>query len=154
MKWSAPLVTSSIGTRAADVHVTPSAERLNTMSLDEQRRRNRQSSQATNVVPSAAISALGSGLVRRPPATPWKRIASIVTALVHDWPPSVERNDWIFPFSASKGTITVPFGWTTGCPPRPLSWPAVSIGTLHVRPPSVEVLISSRSPSPKLSSSV
>ena len=65
---------------------------------------------------------------------------------VHEAPPSVEVNASILPLRLSNGTITVPFGWTTGCPPRPLSFPAVEIGTLQVRPPSVEVLISSRSP--------
>jgi hypothetical protein len=154
MNWSAPLVTSSIGTRAASVQLTPSDERLNTMSFELHLLRNRQSSQATNAVPSAAISALGRGLVRRLPATPWKRMLPTVTALVHEAPPLVERKASIFPFSASKGTMTVPSGCTTGWPPRPLSWPAVSMGVLQVRPPSVEVPISTRSPSPKLSNSV
>jgi hypothetical protein len=77
-----------------------------------------------------------------------------VDALLHDEPPLPEEKLEIVPFRLSNGTITRPLGCTNGWPPRPLSLPSVRIGTLHVRPPSVEVLISSRSPSPKLSSSV
>jgi hypothetical protein len=63
-------------------------------------------------------------------------------------------NDEIVPLRASNGTTTRPLGCTTGWPPRPLSRPSVSIGADHVSPPSVDVLISSTSPAPKLSSSV
>src|SRR5712691_3553741 len=154
MKWSTPLVTLSIGTRAASVQFTPSDERENTMSLAEQCARKRQSSHATYTVPAPSISAVGSGLVRSPPATLWKRMLVTSTPLAHDWPPSVDRNASIFPFRLSNGTITVPSRWTTGWPPSPLSCPAVGIGVLQVCPPSVEVLIISRSSAPKLSISV
>src|SRR5437868_1354159 len=130
MKWSTPLVTSSIGTRAGALQWTPSDDLLNTMSFAAQRLRKRQSSHATYTVPAPSTSALGSGLVRRLPATPWKRAAEMGTAFVHDAPPSFERNDEILPVVASKGTTTVPSGCTTGWPPRPLSRAAVWIGTL------------------------
>ena len=47
MKWSTPLPTASIGTRATALQLTPSLERLNTMSLAEHFGSKRQSSQAT-----------------------------------------------------------------------------------------------------------
>jgi hypothetical protein len=47
MKWSSLLVTGSIGIRAVSDQATPSVEVLNTMSLEEQCCRKRQSSQAT-----------------------------------------------------------------------------------------------------------
>ena len=108
----------------------------------------------TYTLPAPSISAVGSGLVRSPPATPLKRTLLTVTPLAHDAPPSVDRNASILLFRLSNGTMTVPSGWTSGWPPSPLSFPAVGIGVLQVLPPSVEVLISSRSPAPKLSSSV
>src|SRR5947208_8129566 len=154
MKWSTVLVTSSIGTRVTADHLTPSVDVLNTMSLAEQLARKRQSSHATYTLPAPSISAVGSGLVRSPPATPRKRTLLTSIPLVHDCPPSVDRNASILLFRLSNGTMTVPLGWTSGWPPRPLSFPAVGIGVLQVLPPSVEVLISSRSPAPKLSSSV
>src|SRR5690349_6023038 len=104
MKWSAGLSTASIGMRAGSLQVTPSEERLNTMSLDAQRWRKRQSSHATYVVPSPEISAVGSGLVRRSPPTPWKCTLEIAMPFVHDAPPLVERNASILPLIASKGT--------------------------------------------------
>ena len=73
---------------------------------------------------------------------------------LHEAPPLSEWKAVIVPFRLSKGTITRPFGCTSGWPPRPLSFPSVRIGVLQVSPPSVDVDISSRSPSPKLSSSV
>ena len=54
------------------------------------------------------------------------------TPLVQEAPPLVEVKASILPLRLSNGTTTVPFGWTTGCPPRPLSFPAVEIGTLQV----------------------
>src|SRR5499433_833841 len=153
MKWSTRLVTGSIGTRVAAVQFTPSAEVEKTMSLAEQLARKRQSSHATYTLPAPSISAVGSGLVRSPPATPLNRTLLTATPLAHDAPPSVDRNASILLFRLSNGTITVPSGWTRGWPPRPLSFTAVGIGVLQCWPPSVEVLISSRSPAPKLSSS-
>ena len=49
-----------IGTRAGLVHVCPSVEVLNTMSLALQLWRNRQSDQATNTLPDPSTSAEGS----------------------------------------------------------------------------------------------
>src|SRR6476469_3833060 len=146
MKWSMPLVSGSMGIRAASDQVSPSADWLKTMSLAEHLARNRQSSQATNTVPFASITALGSGLLRRPPATWWNLMLDTETPLVQDWPPSVEAKASILPFRLSNGTIPVPFGWATGCPPSPWWCPAVGIGTLQVAAPSLEVLIGSRSP--------
>src|SRR5437868_6897322 len=154
MKWSAPLETGSIGTRRTSLQVTPSDEALKTMSFDAQFLRKRQSSHATYTFPAPSISALGSGDVRSDPATSAKREAEIVTALDHVPPPSVDRNAASLPFRLSNGTTTVPFGCTSGWPPRPLSLPAVATGVLHVRPPSVDVLMYSRSPCAKLSNSV
>src|SRR6266700_1336042 len=45
-----------------------------------------------------------------------------------------------------KGTTTVPFGCTRGCPPRPVALSAVACPALHVFPPSLDVLICTRSP--------
>src|SRR5262249_7988031 len=97
MKWATPLGTGSIGTRATAVQFTPSAEVENTMSLAEQWARNRQSSHATYTLPAPSISAVGSGVVRSPPATPWKRTLLTPMPLAHDCPPSVDRNASIFP---------------------------------------------------------
>src|SRR4051794_35571136 len=154
MKWSAPLVTGSIGTRFASVQFTPSDDLLNTMSFDVQFLRKRQSSHATYTLPAPSISALGSGLVRRLPPTPAKRLADTVTARDQLAPPSVDLNAGCLMLRLSNGTITVPFGCTSGWPPIPLSLPAVGEGSLHVSPPSAEVLMYSRSPCPKLSNSV
>ena len=51
----------------------------------------------------------------------------------------------------AAGTITSPSGWTTGWPPRPKTPLSVWTGALQVSPPSVDVLIRIRSPSPKSS---
>jgi hypothetical protein len=43
-----------------------------------------------------------------------------VVTSVHEAPPSVERNaPTAVSLALSMGTITVPFGWTSGWPPRP-----------------------------------
>src|SRR4051812_28728602 len=149
-----PLVTGSIGTRAVSLQLLPLVEVLKTMSLDEHFVRKRQSSHATYTRPAASISALGRGPVRRSPSTPWKRMLPTATPLVQDAPPVRDVNASIFPFRLSKGTTTAPSGCTTGCPPRPLSCPAVSMGALQVSPPSCDVAISSTSPAAELSSSV
>src|SRR5919109_3041017 len=127
--------------RVTWLQLTPSAELLNTMSLAEQRGSKRQSSHATNTLPSASISALGSGLVRRPPEFGWKLIRAIGTCLDHVWPPSVDWKAAIVPLRLSNGTITVPSGCTTGCPPIPFAWPAGETGVLQVCPPSEDVLM-------------
>jgi hypothetical protein len=50
-KWSTVLVVASIGTRRGAVQLVPFADLLHTMSLVAQPVRNRQSDQATYVVP-------------------------------------------------------------------------------------------------------
>jgi hypothetical protein len=47
MKWSAPLVTGSIGTRLTRDQLRPSLDLLKTISLDEHALRKRQSCQTT-----------------------------------------------------------------------------------------------------------
>src|SRR5437773_3524569 len=145
MKWSTVLVTASIGTRETSDQLTPSEDVLNTMSFEVHLARKRQSSHATYALPEASISAVGNGLVRRLPAAGWKAIWEMFASFVQLWPPSVERNAAIVPFRLSKGTITVPFGCTSGCPPIPCGWPAVPTGVDQVTPPSLDVLMYSRS---------
>src|SRR4051812_22054586 len=124
MKWSALLPTASIGTRCTALHATPSLDVLSTMSFAVHPGSKRQSSHATNTRPAASTSAVGSGLVRRSPATEWKLIRETVLARDHVWPPSVDRNAAMLPVTVSNGTTTVPFGCTTGWPPSPLGLPA------------------------------
>src|SRR5712691_772792 len=155
MKWSTPLPTASIGTRAIADQFTPSLDELKTMSLAGHPGSNVQSSQATNTLPAPSISAEGRGDVRRSPATRWKLMVAIVTALVRVAPPSVDPKAAILarPSIDSNGTTTLPFGCTTGWPPSPWACRGVEIGTLHVAPPSLDVLRSSRSNTAKLSNS-
>src|SRR4051812_434976 len=102
MKWSTPLVTGSIGTRLASLQLTPSDERLNTMSFDVQFLRKRQSCHATYTFPVPSISAPGSGLVRSAPPAAEERIAEIVTARDQDAPPSVDLNAASLPLRLSN----------------------------------------------------
>jgi hypothetical protein len=92
---------------------------LMTMSLEAQLERNRQSCQTTWAVPAPSISAEGSGLVRRPPATVWRLTLDTSTVARQEAPPSTDRNertwDWLALFI---GTSTVPLGRTSGWPPR------------------------------------
>src|SRR3954471_12231002 len=136
MKWSAPLVTGSIGMRFTALQFTPSDEFENTMSFDVQFLRKRQSCQATYALPAPSISAVGSGLVRSPPRKAEERTAEMVTARDQDPPPSVDRNAASLPLRLSNGTMTVPFGCTSGWPPRALSFPAGAAGGLPLSPPS------------------
>src|SRR5689334_1208238 len=101
MKWSAPLVTGSIGMRAGALHDVPSALRENTMSLLLQAWRKRQSCQATNTLPAPSISALGSTLVRRSPSTVWLGALATFTAFDQLAPPSVDTNAPMLPLSCS-----------------------------------------------------
>src|SRR4051795_4177215 len=154
MKWSAPLVTESIGTRLTAVQFTPSGELENTMSFEVQFLRKRQSCHAVYTLPAPSISAVGRGLVRSPPPTAADLMAEIVTAFDHDAPPSVERNAASLPFRLSNGTITVPPGCTSGCPPRPLSLPAVASGLLPVAAPATGGVQVSGGPWAELSNSM
>ena len=67
MKWSTPLATGSIGIRWTALQFTPSLDVLKTMSLAVHLGSKRQSSHATYALPAASISAVGNGLVLRPP---------------------------------------------------------------------------------------
>ena len=128
---------------------------LITMSLDEQPLRKRQSCQTTNTLPAPSISADGSGPVRRPPATVCLLTALMVTGVLQVEPPLVERKARIdVSVALAIGTITVPLGATTGCPPMPVAFPPVFLAAPQVRPPSVEVLILMRLPLPWSSHSV
>ena len=106
-------------------------------------------------MPAASISADGNGSERRLPATVWSDTVATVTVELQDAPPLVERHAMIAVTPAfAAGTMTVPFGCTTGWPPRPLALlPVLSAGP-QVRPPSVEVDIFSRSPLALSSNSV
>ena len=61
-------------------------------------------------------------------------------------PPFVDRNELSAPPSFEYGTITFPFGWTTGWPPRPDEQPGGESTEPHVTPPSVDVTMLMRSP--------
>src|SRR3954451_23120271 len=149
MKWSIPVLVESIGTRVTDDQLVPVAlsEWLSTMSLVLQERRKRQSVHATYAVPAPSISADGSGPSRKLPATPWWRMVAIVVTALQLAPPLVELNAPIaVSFAFAIGTMTVPSGRTTGCPPIT---PVLLVdGAAHVTPPSVDVLISRRLPAP------
>src|ERR1043166_9439852 len=94
----------------------------------------------------------GSGPERRFPATVWSLIFTTRRVLPQESPPSVDRNERIDDSDASAiGTTTVPFGWTSGCPPSPVPLFAVFFAAPHVRPPSDDVTILIRLPSPKSS---
>src|SRR3954453_11322218 len=144
MKWSTPLPTPPIGTRLTALQCAPWPEWLRTMSFAEHFGSNRQSSHATYTLPPPSISAVGSGLVRRPPEFRWKLIFETEYSLDHVAPPSVERKAPILPLRLSKGTITVPWGWTTRGTPRPFGFPFGDTGVLQMWPPSWEVLMYSR----------
>src|SRR4051794_13352469 len=80
--------------------------------------RKRQSSQATKMVSSPAISAVGSAPARMFPGSVDAEIDVIVKALPNFAPPFVEI---VYPSAVEKalssGTTTLPFFSTSGCPP-------------------------------------
>src|SRR5690242_5302169 len=152
MNWSTPLVTGSIGIRIGPVQVKPLADVDMTMSFDVQPVRKRQSCQTTYTVPWPSTSADGSAEVRRLPATGCSLTFATWTTSSQLMPPLTERNDWIP--APAYGTITSPFGWTTGWPPRPVGESVGWVGALQVSPPSVEVLMKIAPPIPKSSHSV
>src|SRR5438270_13939697 len=124
------------------------------MSFELQLVRKRQSCQATKSRPFLSISADGNGGVRRPPATLWSEIAVMSTGAVQVEPPFVEVKYMTAPsFALSIGTMTVPFGFTSGWPPIPVALFAV-FDAPQVWPPSVDVFISIRLPRPLSSHSV
>src|SRR5579872_3562611 len=129
VKWSAPLVTASIGTRTGAVQVFPVVEVDTMMSLPVQPLRKRQSAQDTYTLPEASISADGSTLSRSPcwmtavllmssasrPATVWWLVLATRTLEVQLLPPLVEVKARIWlELAEENGTITVPLGWTSG----------------------------------------
>src|SRR5512135_882190 len=123
-------------------HVVPLVEVVITMSLAVQPDRKRQSCQTTYTLPEASISAEGNGPDRSPPATVCTLIDAIVEVLLQLAPPLVERNTRsAVSLALSIGTMTVPLGCTTGCPPRPVALLAVFLAGPQVSPPSEEVLI-------------
>src|SRR5450755_565936 len=124
---------------------------------DVQPASNRQSAHVTYTLPCASISAEGKAGPRRSPVGGWYRVSETITDLFQLAPPFVDMNDltkYEVSEKPSKGTITVPFGWTTGWPPSPRTLSAVACRALQVSPPSVDVLICSRSPRLKSSNSV
>src|SRR5450755_4512621 len=82
---------------------------------------NRQSAHVTYTLPCASISAEGKAGPRRSPVGGWYRVSETITDLFQLAPPFVDMNDltkYEVSEKPSKGTITVPFGWTTGWPPE------------------------------------
>jgi hypothetical protein len=61
-------------------------------------------------------------------------------------PPSMERNERIWPEELWNGTSTVPLGRTTGWPPRPLAASPVFSAGPQVLPPLVDLRIFMRLP--------
>src|SRR5579885_3170563 len=112
-----------MGIRVTALHVTPSLDVLYTRSLVEQLERKRQSSQTTHTVPAPSTAAEGSGPLRIPPASAWNWILETVIGALQLAPPSEELNEAIT--LVSIGTMTVPFGCTSGCPPMPTAMLAV-----------------------------
>src|SRR4051794_25434517 len=113
------------------------------MSFVLQLRLNLQSAQATYTLPAPSISADGSAPSRRLPATEWCEIEATVVTALHEAPPFVEVNaPMAVSLAFAVGTTTVPFGWTTGCPPMT---PALFVAAAdQCWPPSVDVLICRR----------
>src|SRR6266516_4082546 len=109
----------------------------------------------STVLVAASISADGSGLVRRPPATVWRLMLDTSTVARQEAPPSIERNERIWLWLAlSIGTSTVPLGRTTDWPPMPVALSPLLRAGPQVRPPSLEVCSLIRLPSLVLSHSV
>ena len=145
MRKSAPLPTGAVGMRLGTVQLTPSAEEIITRSLVPmgalQADSNRQSFQTTYTRPDLSISAVGRGPERILPGSPSKRICAASTALLQVAPPSVDLMDrTAVSKQSSMGTMTVPLGCTSGCPPMTQVWSGVVFAAPHVNPPLVEVL--------------
>src|SRR5215813_6527745 len=123
------------------VHVVPFPDLLMTISFAEQLVRNRQSGQTTYIFPFASVAAEGNPAARISPASAWLMYSPTFTAAFHVLPPSIEMKACTNPLKARIGTITRPFGFTSGNPPIPKSLPLVATAALQVTPPSVDVLI-------------
>src|SRR5438445_490529 len=82
-------------------------------------------------------------------ASVWLRMVATVVVADQEAPPLVEvKASSEVSLALSTGTMTVPFGCTTGWPPMPVALLAVRCGVPQVAPPSVEVDMYSRLPSP------
>src|SRR5262245_6325565 len=126
--------------RTTEVQDVPFVEVLITMSFALQPERNRQSCHTTYTVPPASTSAEGRGGLRSDPATPCRLIEETLDGPVKLAPPFVDTNAWTDPSNPSSiGTITVPFGCASGCPPM-TELPGTD-ELVHVSPPSVDRLI-------------
>src|SRR5579872_2626290 len=154
MNRSTALLVGTSGMRERDVQEVPLFEELMTRSLALQPGRKLQSDQTTYTVPAPSTAALGSPGLRKPPASVCSLSGPILTLRPQLDPPLVDMKAAISPELKLKiGTTTLPFGWTTGCPPIPNSSSAVFFAVPQVWPPSVEVLIYTRSPLAGLSHS-
>src|SRR5271156_1809548 len=125
--------------RVTALHVLPSAEELITISFSLQPVRKRQSDHTTYTSPAPSIPADGRLGLRIPPASKWLSMLAIASLLPQLAPPFVELNTSMPP--PSKGTITVPFGCTTGSPPSPPAWSDEAKPFPQVCPPSLDTLI-------------
>ena len=92
-----------------------------------------QEGQATKTTPEPSISAEGSGSARKlPEMTLLKLAVAIVRKSPQVAPPLVERKEtMLLQLASQDGTMTTPFGCTTGCPPRLVTCePLLVVGTL------------------------
>jgi len=97
-------------------------------------------------LPAPSIWAEGSALVRMPPPSVCIWTCDTSTLAFQEVPPPVEVKERIALPLVTNGTITVPSGPTSGCPPSPSGVSAGLYGADQVFPPSVEVLITTWSP--------
>src|ERR1017187_8479168 len=134
-----------MGMRVTALQVLPSVEELMTMSLEAQPERKRQSDHTTKTLPAPSMLADGRLGLRRPAATKWFWMLAMAWLLPQLTPPLLELKTSMPP--PSKGTMTVPFGCTTGSPPRPPARSEEARPGPQVNPPSLETLIST-SPEP------
>src|SRR5260221_5788128 len=135
-----------MGMRVTALQVVPSEEVLMTMSLEAQPERKRQSDQTTKTLPAPSMLADGKLGLRSPAATKWLWMLAIALLRPQLTPPLVELNTSMPP--PSKGTMTVPFGCTTGSPPSPPARSGEARTGPQVSPPSLQTLIRT-SPDPK-----
>src|SRR5579862_3971041 len=133
------LVVASMGMRVTALQVFPSEELLMTMSLEAHPVRKRQSDQTTKTLPAPSMLADGRLGLRSPAATKWLWMLAIALLLPQLTPPLEELNTSMPP--PSNGTMTVPFGCTTGSPPSPPAWSDDARPGPQVSPPSLETLI-------------
>src|SRR2546421_12761404 len=120
MKWSTPLLVASSGILVTADQVVPLLELVKTMSFAFPALMKRESDQATKTLPAPSISAVGRAPLRMPPASVWWLMPVMVVTLPQLTPPLVDdKAPTAVSLALSRGTTTVPLGWTTGCPPIP-----------------------------------